>query len=233
MPIYSNTLRLFYNMFTSMFTLFSIIYGFLSKLVYRTYMSEGGKRLENRLGQRGLMCLGGFGRNSCGASALEFAIVAGPFLVLVFGILAVGLAFAGNMTLENAVAQGARLIRTGEAQGQDFDAGTFKSEVCKYLTAPLSCGGLKLDVRTFATFGSSDLTNPRDSNGNLKSQFSYQPGAGGQIVVVRGFYEWNLLAALPIIPVSHNQSIDTRLSNMQNGNRLLVATVAFRNEPFK
>lgn len=220
-------------MFISIFTLFPIIYGSLSNLVYRTHMSEGDKRLKNRLGQRGLMRLGGFGRNSSGASALEFAIVAGPFLVLVFGIFAVGLAFAGNMTLENAVAQGARLIRTGQAQGQGFDAGTFKTEVCKYLTAPLSCGGLKLDVRTFSTFGSSNLTNPLDSNGNLKSGFSYQPGAGGDIVVVRGFYEWNLLAALPIMPVSHSQSIDTRLSNMPNGNRLLMATVAFRNEPFK
>ena len=75
-------------------------------------------------------------------------MVAGPFLVLLFGILAVGLVFVGNMTLENAVDQGARLIRTGEAQSQGFDAARFKSEVCKYLIAPLSCSGLKLDVRT-------------------------------------------------------------------------------------
>jgi Flp pilus assembly protein TadG len=209
-------------MFTYIFTLLSIIYGFLSNPVYRTYM--GGKQQENRLGQRGLTRLGGFGHNSSGASALEFAIVAGPFLLLVFGILAVGLVFAGNMTLENAIDQGARLIRTGEAQSQGFDAAKFKSEVCKYLTAPLSCGGLKLDVRTFATFGSSDLTNPLDSSGNLKSGFSYAPGVGGDVVVVRAFYEWDLLAAMP-------QAI--RLSNMPNGNRLLIATAAFRNEPFK
>jgi hypothetical protein len=132
--------------------------------------------------------------------------------------------FVGNMTLEYAIDQGARLIRTGQAQSQGFDAAKFKSEVCKYLTAPLSCGGLKLDVRTFATFGSSDLTNPLDSGGNLKSGFSYAPGVGGDVVVVRAFYEWDLLAAMP-------QAI--RLSNMQNGNRLLIATVAFRNEPFK
>ncbi len=177
--------------------------------------------------------MGGFGRNSSGATALEFAIVAGPFLLLLFGILAVGLVFVGNMTLENAIEQGARLIRTGEAQSQGFDAAKFKTEVCKYLTAPLSCGGLKLDVRTFATFGSSDLTNPLDSSGNLKSEFSYAPGVGGDVVIVRAFYEWDLLATLPIMPIWNNQSVDTRLSNMPNGNRLLIATVAFRNEPFK
>ena len=187
-------------------------------------MSEGGKQLENRLGQRGLTRLGGFGRNSSGASALEFAMVAGPFLLLLLGVLAVGLVFAANMTLENAVAQGARLIRTGEAQSQGFDAGTFKTEVCKYLAGPVSCGGLKLDVSSFSNFGSTTLTNPLDGSGNLKSAFNYEPGVGGQVVVVRAFYEWDLLAALP-------QAI--RLSNMSNGNRLLVATVAFRNEPFK
>lgn len=196
-------------------------------------MSEGGKHRESRLSQCGLTRLGGFGRNSSGAAALEFAMIAGPFLLLLFGIFAVGLVFAANMTLENAVAQGARLIRTGEAQSQGFDAGKFKSEVCKYLTGLLSCGGLKLDVRTFSTFGSSDLTTPLDSSGNLKSEFSYAPGVGGDVVIVRAFYEWGLLATLPIIPIWNNQSVDTRLSNLPNGNRLLIATVAFRNEPFK
>jgi Flp pilus assembly protein TadG len=190
-------------------------------------MSEGGKQLENRLGQRGLTRLGGFGPNSSGASALEFALLAGPFLLLVFGILAVGLVFVANMTLENAVEQGARLIRTGQAQSQGFDAARFKTEVCKYLIGPLSCAGLKLDVRTFSTFGSSTLTN------NSSSGLSYAPGVGGDVVIVRAFYEWDLLAKLPIMPIRNNQSVDTRLSNMPNGNRLLIATAAFRNEPFK
>lgn len=198
-------------------------------------MSKGGKQLENRLVQRGLTLLGGFRRNSSGASALEFAIVAGPFLLLVFGILAVSLVFVANMTLENAVEQGARLIRTGEAQSQNFDAARFKTEVCKYLTGPLSCAGLELDVRTCSNFGGCQLTDPLDSSGNLKSglSLSYAPGVGGDVVIVRAFYEWDLLAKLPIMPVGNNQSVDTRLSNMPNGNRVFIATAAFRNEPFK
>jgi Flp pilus assembly protein TadG len=176
------------------------------------------------MAQLGLTRLGAFVRNSAGGSALEFAMVAGPFLLLLFGILAVGLAFVGNMTLENAIEQGARLIRTGQAQSQGFDAARFKNEVCTYMTAPLSCAGLKLDVRTCSTFGGCELTDPLDSSGNLKSGFSYSPGVGGDVVIVRAFYEWDLLAAMP-------QAI--RLSNMPNGNRVLIATVAFRNEPFK
>jgi hypothetical protein len=43
-------------------------------------------------------------------------------------------------------------------------------------------------------------------------------------VVVRAFYEWGLMAKFPK---------QIGLGNMANGNRLLAATVAFRNEPFK
>jgi hypothetical protein len=141
-----------------------------------------------------------------------------------------------NGTLENAIAQGARVIRTGEAQGQGFDAGSFKTEVCKYLTGLLSCDRLKLDVRTFANFGGTDLTNPLDSAGNLKSEFSYAPGVGGQVVIVRGFYEWDLPAKLPMDELGKILGLPERslsLSNMQNGNLLLIATQAFQNEPFK
>jgi Flp pilus assembly protein TadG len=191
----------------------------------------GGQRPDGKPKQRLHLCA--LKSNSSGASALEFALLAGPFVVLLFGILAVGLVYVGNMSLEKAVEQGARLIRTGEAQSQSFDAARFKTEVCKYLTAPLSCSGLQLDVRSFSSFGSSNLTNPLDSAGNLKSGFSYAPGVGGDIVIVRAFYEWDLLSKLPIIPVWKGRSVDTRLSNMSDGNRLLIATVAFRNEPFK
>jgi hypothetical protein len=193
-------------------------------------MSECGE--ENRLGQRGLSLLRRCGRNSSAAAALEFAIVAGPFLVLLFGIIAVALAFAANMTLENAVEQGARLIRTGQAQSQGFDAARFRTEVCKYLTPPLSCAGLKLDVRTCSNFGGCPLTNPLDSSGNITSGLSYTPGVGGDIIIVRAFYESDLLAKLPIMVVG-NINIDTRLSNMPNGDRVLIATAVFRNEPFK
>ena len=44
------------------------------------------------------------------------------------------------------------------------------------------------------------------------------------MVVVRAFYPLDLPAQLPL---------DIRMSNMQDGNRLLVATAAFRNEPFQ
>jgi Flp pilus assembly protein TadG len=159
-----------------------------------------------------------------GASALEFALVAFPFILLLLAVLEVGIVYFANFELDNAVSQGARLIRTGQAQAGSFDAGAFKTQVCNHLNAPISCANLMLDVRHFTNFSGIDLTNPLDANGNLKTSFTYDPGVGGDVVVVRAFYEWSITAKFP-------QAIG--LSNMGNGDRLLVSTAAFRNEPFQ
>jgi Flp pilus assembly protein TadG len=184
------------------------------------------KRGGSSLFARGSRRLGRFCRDRSGASALEFALVAIPTILTLLAIFEVGIMYFATFNLESATAQGARLIRTGQAQSQNFDAGKFKTEVCKHVTAPITCAGLRLDVRHYSSFGGagSDLTNPLDGNGNLKSNFAYDPGVGGDVVVVRAFFEWPLVAKLP-------KAIS--LGNMQNGDRLLVATAAFRNEPFQ
>ena len=184
------------------------------------------KRGSSSLFARGSRRLGRFCRDRSGASALEFALVAIPTILTLLAIFEVGIMYFATFNLESATAQGARLIRTGQAQSQNFDAGKFKTEVCKHVTAPITCAGLRLDVRHYSSFGGagSDLTNPLDGNGNLKSNFAYDPGVGGDVVVVRAFFEWPLVAKLP-------KAIS--LGNMQNGDRLLVATAAFRNEPFQ
>jgi Flp pilus assembly protein TadG len=167
----------------------------------------------------------GFARDKSGASAIEFALIAWPLILLLLVSFEIGLVFFANASLDNATARAARMIRTGQAQTQGFDAGAFKSQVCKRLSGPIKCGDLKLDVRHYANFAAaaSNLTNPLDSSGKLKTSFSYDPGVGGDIVVVRAFYEWPLIAKMP-------KGIG--LSNMNNGDRLLVSTAAFRSEPF-
>lgn len=166
--------------------------------------------------------LGRLAADRSGASALEFALVATPFIFLLLAVMEIGLVYFANFSLENTVSYGARLVRTGQAQTQTFDAGRFKAEVCKHIAAPITCDGLKLDVRHFANFTDSQLTDPMQ-NGKIKTNFSYDPGEAGDIVVVRAFFEWELMSIFP-------KTI--RLSNMTNGNRMLIATAAFRNEPF-
>lgn len=158
-----------------------------------------------------------------GVTVVEFALVAAPFFALVFAILETALIFFAGQVLETAVSDSARLVRTGQAQGQSFDANAFKQDVCSRILGLFDCeGGLKLDVRTYASFDGIDLSKPIDEDGNLIENFTYDPGAGGDIVVVRAFYEWPV-----IIP-----TLGVDLADLANGRRLLSSAITFRNEPF-
>lgn len=160
--------------------------------------------------------------DNSGTTAIEFGIVAAPFFALMVALIEVSLVFFANFTLENAVDQASRLIRTGQAQEQGFDEAQFKQAVCNHVSGVYDCmAGLKLDVRKFDDFTGINLPDPLDGNGELRNDFGYDSGAGGDVVVVRAFYEWNLIANFP-----------GGLGNMPGGGRLLVATAAFRNEPF-
>ena len=76
-----------------------------------------------------------FVRQQDGAAAVEFALVAAPFLALIFAILETALVFFAGQALETAVANSSRLIMTGQAQNPEFLANGFQE-----------CG-LRADIR--------------------------------------------------------------------------------------
>ena len=57
-----------------------------------------------------------FARGKDGIAAVEFGMVAAPFLALMFAIMETAIVFFAGQTLETAVADSARLIMTGQAQ---------------------------------------------------------------------------------------------------------------------
>jgi Flp pilus assembly protein TadG len=158
-----------------------------------------------------------------GVVAVEFGMVAAPFLALVFAIMETAIIFFSGQALETAVADSARLIMTGQAQNQGFNQAAFKNAVCSKIFGLFDCAnGIYVDVRTFTSFSNVTMTNPIDANGNFINNFQYQPGGPSEIVVVRLFYQWPVYASL----------LGFTMQNMTGNKRLLVATAAFRNEPF-
>jgi hypothetical protein len=73
-------------------------------------------------------------------------------------------------------------------------------------------------VKTYANFSNFDPAPPLDANGNFQNNQTYQPGGPSEIVVVRLYYQWPIYVSL--------------LQNMAGNKRLLIATAAFRNEPY-
>ena len=160
-----------------------------------------------------------------GAAAVEFALVAAPFLALVFAIMETALVFFAGQTLETAAADSARLIMTGQAQTQGFNQAQFKTAVCGKMYGFFNCNaGLFVDVKKYTSFASIDNSKlPLDANGNLQTDtFGYQTGGPGDIVVVRLMYQWPVYVSL----------LGLNLSDMTGGKRLLMSTTAFRNEPY-
>ena len=163
-------------------------------------------------------------REQSGAAAVEFAMVAAPFLALVFAILETAIVFFAGQTLESAAADSARLIMTGQAQTQRFDQAKFKQAVCAKIYALFDCnGGLYVDVQSYPSFASVNVAKPIDSGGNFQTgSFGYQAGGPGDIVVVRLMYQWPVYVSL----------LGLNLADTAGHKRLLMSTVAFRNEPY-
>lgn len=165
-----------------------------------------------------------FRRDTRGATAVEFGLLAIPFFLLLFAILETFLFLFASQTVETATQAAGRLIRTGQTQGLDFTEVEFKEAICRAMAGILNCeGNLHIDVRTINTFGAINLDPPLDENGNLDpDNFTYDDGVAGDIVIVRAYYEWPLNTDL----------FGLGLANLGNGGRLISASTAFRNEPF-
>jgi Flp pilus assembly protein TadG len=177
------------------------------------------KRLPHRLARR-------FVRREDGAAAVEFALVATPFLALVFAIIETALVFFAGQTLEAAVTASSRLIMTGQAWSDGLTQATFKSKVCDQVVGGLfDCANkLHVSVQKYTSFSAASTTPPYDGNGQFdESQMKYEPGEPGDIIVVSLYYQWPIYVSL----------LSNNLSNQNGSKRLLVATSAFRNEPYK
>jgi Flp pilus assembly protein TadG len=165
-----------------------------------------------------------FLRHEEGSTAVEFGMIMLPFLALMFAIMQTALVFFAGQTLETAVADSARLIMTGQAQGQGLNATTFKNAVCARIYGMYNCqAGVYVNVQTASSFSGISITPPLDSHGNLVTTgFGYNAGGPGDIVLVELIYQWPISISL----------LGLNLSNMAGNNRLVMATAAFRNEPY-
>ena len=176
-----------------------------------------------------------FVRHEKGAAAVEFALVAIPFLALLFAILETALVFFAGQVLEAATAEASRLILTGQAQTTNYTTGAasttgysaddFKNAVCDHVYGLFSCANIYVSVTNYSTFGSVDTTTMPVTNGKFdSSKLKYDLGGPNCIESVAVYYEWPIYVSL----LGNNLASN----GLGNGSRLLVATSVFRVEPY-
>jgi Flp pilus assembly protein TadG len=171
-----------------------------------------------------------FIKDSKGATAVEFGLIALPFFALIVALVQAFLLFFAQSLLENAVRKSARQILTGQVQSADASMtqaaamSAFHNTVCTNAAVLFTCSGLMVDVQVANNWTSANTGMPTltyDTNGNVSNSWQFNPGNAGDIVVVRVIYLWPVFFG----PIAFN------LANQPNGTREIMASAAFQNEP--
>ena len=171
-----------------------------------------------------------FKRNQNGATIVEFAMVAGPFLMLMMATFETALMFWTNQVLDEALTRTSRRLLTGEALTRYTNPATqtaeFKRDLCANAPALINCDRLWIDVRTYTSFSDAQTKTAASSpvsGGNLNvSGFGYNQPQAEQIVVVSAVMEY------PVLLTGWSGS----LANIGSDKRAIVASTTFRAEPF-
>ncbi len=173
-----------------------------------------------------------FWRSESAATAVEFALVAAPLLLLLFAIIEVSLMLAAQSQLQNAADAMSRLIRTGEVTAADgsikMAEPDFRGELCAKVSLLRNCEtGISLDIRNAARF--ADLAamlqdplaiGPQSSGESYASR--YEPGGisrAGSLIVT---YDWEFLGPLGVFGNLPQKS----------GARRISARAVYKNESF-
>jgi len=169
-----------------------------------------------------------FENSEAGVGAIEFAILAPPFFLLLGCICETGLMFFTEYTLQTAVQDAARLVRTGQAQGGQLTASTFKDKICNLTSVLVSCSGINVYVRSDANFATLSSNMPAlltigpSVAGSTSASGCFNPGAPSSPAAVVATYDWNF-----------NMWGMTAMGNINgNATRRLIGFAIFQNEPF-
>ncbi|KFC70929.1 Flp pilus assembly protein TadG [Bosea sp. LC85] len=179
----------------------------------------------------------GFSSNQNGATAVEFGLVAMPFLLVVFTIIETALMLWTNQVLQDAVTQASRTLLTGESvaiystpsnplpHAAKTSTEAFRLEVCAQAPALVDCEKLRVDVRGYATPAEAlaDMAkrNPLSGRTLDTSGFSYNQPGTNQVVVVWAALRYSLYLS----------GWSNSLANIDGGERAIMAIATFRNEP--
>lgn len=163
-------------------------------------------------------------RDKDGVVAVEFALVALPFFMLIIGLLEVSLMYASAVVLEGATVASSRAIRTGAVQQSTNPEQTFKDLLCANIAALIPCNKVKYEVIHPAgnTFNGAEGIPPEyDSDGSLKPH-PFNAGGVSDVVVIRTSYRYTFITPFmaPLLSAASDFGVT------------LLSTITLRSEPY-
>lgn len=201
-----------------------------------TYLSRRalGKEIMMRrlrdtwLGRR----LSALRRSQSGATAVEFALVAGPFFYVLGCICETGLMLFTEYVIQNSVQEASRMVRTGQVSTGDgtllMTADDFKNKICEQVNIIVDCAGkVSVYVNSSNDFANLtvDMSDPLEVGKKPDGSpyaVVFTPGGELEAATVIATYDWSF--AFPFMNF---------LGNISDGSeRRLYGLAIFRNEPF-
>lgn len=192
----------------------------------------------------------GVRRRQRGAAAVEFALVAPVFLVMMFSLFEIGWFFFSTSIVDASASTAARLVRTGQVQrwtvnqydgNSSINDETDRAEalfdaVCRTLSGLGDCDqNMTVEVESFASFAALEgaADNPptcADATPEELADIIFSPGGELQIVRLRICFIYRTVN--PMIGFEHiGAGVD--LSEGDTNRRRLITSMIFRNEPYE
>ena len=182
-----------------------------------------------------------FARDRRGATAIEFALLAMPFILAMLAVLEYGYVYLINASMDNALAITSRLVRTGQAQttsityvdtstnpattittSNPITASQFSAMVCSKMSWVANCkGSLQVSAEVQSAWTGQSSTSPTQG-GVLRTNLPFNMGADRCIVLLHSYYTWQMITP----------AIWTGAGKLNNNGILLTSAALILNEPY-
>ena len=163
-----------------------------------------------------------FTRDRKGSAAIEFAILARPFFVVVFAIAEIAVMYFVDSGLDAALHKAVRQVRVGVAKTGNWDATKFKEVVCSELSFSFGCSqDLKVRAVVVTDMASVNRVSPI-ANGSLNVAEDFDLGDSGSYVLVQAFLPWD--PTFKLYPIAS--------ARLADGSYVLGSSELIKNEPF-
>ena len=174
----------------------------------------------------------GYCRDRSGATAIEFALIAPVFLAFVFSLFEIGFLFVRMTMVEHAVNSVARSVYTGEVtkgvSGGTITQADIEAAVCNNAAIISNCmDEVTVELTEVASLSSLPATNAICTDSWLdaiKPSVTFNPGSAQSTVFMRVCVTIDLLTP--------GLGFGLNLTKTATGRYQIVASTAFKNEPF-
>jgi Flp pilus assembly protein TadG len=132
-----------------------------------------------------------------GATAIEFSLVAFPFILMIIGIIEIALMFTAATLVEGATGTASRLVRTCQLQNMSGDPQeNFTQAFCEHASVLVECED-RLRTEAIVMPGGSFMNvsnfEPNFDENGVMVPAGFTAGTANDVILVRASYKYEML----------------------------------------